>query len=260
MTKRTDDLRPSVINPEDFEVADWPNSFHDLEGERQPCDMCGHACRYVVGFRRLSTNDLIWVGQDCAQYLDSDNRVVYEMKKWRTRLANLKKREEEQAEWLARRTAMRETDSDVAEWLEQLDLSKEGTMYAFLYDMVHSYNKWGSLTEKQISAVRNIKVKREEFEAKKAAEPKPKVAVEEGRYFIEGEVLSTRWDTNEYTGGHTKKMLVVMDDGNKVWGTVPNNILDVEKGDRVLFSAKVTRNKEDEHFGYYSRPTKAERI
>jgi len=57
-------------------------------------------------------------------------------------------------------------------------------------------------------------------------------------------------------------------DGNKVWGTVPEAAflndpesgstlpLDALKGREVEFTAAVERSRDDEHFGFYKRPTK----
>ena len=60
--------------------------------------------------------------------------------------------------------------------------------------------------------------------------------------------------------GMTQKMGVKLADGNKVYGTVPNNISHVERGNKVKFVAKVERSEKDEHFGFFSRPAKAQII
>ena len=57
-------------------------------------------------------------------------------------------------------------------------------------------------------------------------------------------------------------MLVEFDDGNRVWGTVPKALFTGEtsgpEGRRVVFTAKVERSGDDEHFGFFSRPSKAQ--
>jgi hypothetical protein len=53
------------------------------------------------------------------------------------------------------------------------------------------------------------------------------------------------------------KMLVVTDTGWKVWGTMPA-ALDVDRGARVRFTATVKPSDDDPHFGFFSRPTKAQ--
>lgn len=123
---------------------------------------------------------------------------------------------------------------------------------SFAYGMGEKIRKYGSLSAKQIDAVQRgidrAKKREAEAEALKSVEP-----LAEGRYAIEGEVLTTKWQESDY--GTTLKMLVKMDDGNKVWGTVPRAIECDPKGERVNFTATVERSKDDEHFGFYKRPT-----
>lgn len=127
---------------------------------------------------------------------------------------------------------------------------------SFNLSMYWKLEKWGSLSEKQIAAVqRGIdrdKQRAAEAEALKQVEP-----LAEGRYGIEGEILTLKWQESQY--GTTLKMLVKMDDGNKVWGTCPSK-LRCEVGDRVRFFAQVERSRDDDHFGFYKRPTAAEKM
>lgn len=95
------------------------------------------------------------------------------------------------------------------------------------------------------------------YEEMKANDPDPTPVVE-GRIDIAGKVLSTKWQESLY--GDTLKMLVLDDRGFKVWGTVPAAIDDVERGNRVAFTASVERSDDDETFGFYKRPVKAELI
>lgn len=90
-----------------------------------------------------------------------------------------------------------------------------------------------------------------------AAREAAKVPVVEGRYEIQGEVLTVKVQDGQY--GSTLKMLVAVD-GYKVWGTVPSDLYGVDRGDRVAFTATVTKSDDDEAFGFYSRPTKARRL
>jgi hypothetical protein len=66
-------------------------------------------------------------------------------------------------------------------------------------------------------------------------------------------------------------MGVVDDRGFKTWGNAPEPFRgggvymvdeyverpEVERGDRVTFTARLKRSDKDEYFGFYSRPTKA---
>ncbi len=82
------------------------------------------------------------------------------------------------------------------------------------------------------------------------AEPLP-----EGRYEITGEILSTKWYYSaDY--GDTLKMLVKLENGHRVYGTVPAALDHAElEGQTVTFTGTVKRSDSDESYGYFSRPT-----
>lgn len=107
----------------------------------------------------------------------------------------------------------------------------------------------------------------EERAAARAAEPEA-TAVIEGRIAITGEVLTVKFQDNDYGGA--MKMLIRDDRGFKLWGTRPRSldgdydpndrqrwIPGAEKGDRVTFTATIERSGDDETFGFFKRPTKA---
>lgn len=114
-------------------------------------------------------------------------------------------------------------------------------------DLRERLDEFGALTERQTAAALRIA-------AEKATEPAPSPVVE-GRIEIVGKVSTTKWVDNAYGGA--LKMLVLDDRGFKVWGTVPS-ALEVEQGYRVGFTATVTASTDDESFGWYKRPSKAE--
>jgi hypothetical protein len=78
------------------------------------------------------------------------------------------------------------------------------------------------------------------------------IEVPEGRRTVEGEVVTVKWQDNAY-GGNLK--MLVQAEGYRLWGTVPRAIDDVERGDRVQFTATLTAKERG--FGFYSRPSKA---
>lgn len=130
----------------------------------------------------------------------------------------------------------------------------------------------GKLTEGQILAVQKIA-------AEQAAQPEAAPVVE-GRIVLTGKVLSVKLHENEW--GSSIKMVLLDDRGFKVWGTVPRQLEDWAytqvddetrycpksddwyghanylKGERVTFTATVTKSDKDETFGFYKRPVKAE--
>lgn len=133
-----------------------------------------------------------------------------------------------------------------------------------LGDIWGKVERYSDISEKQAAFVERMlgwldeaEQKRVEREAATAAVVASGVQVPEGRIVVEGEVLSTKWVDNDY--GSTQKMLVQNEAGWKVWGSVPSS-LDVDKGDRVQFTATVTKSDDDPLFGFFKRPAKATKI
>ena len=110
-----------------------------------------------------------------------------------------------------------------------------------------------ALTENRVLAYE----KAHDRHTKQQEEQQNAETIKEGRYLIEGEVVSTK--TVETHFGISLKMLVKDGEGYKYWGTVPSSLI-VEKGDKVSFTAKVKASSDDKLFGFYSRPTKAQTI
>lgn len=93
--------------------------------------------------------------------------------------------------------------------------------------------------------------------AKEKVEAIPASPVVEGRIVIEGQVVKAYAMENDFG---VREVMVVRDDrGFSVWGTVPSSI-DVEVGDKVVFTATVEVSDKDETFGFFKRPSKAQLI
>lgn len=86
--------------------------------------------------------------------------------------------------------------------------------------------------------------------AKTQTEPLP-----EGRITITGAVATKKTIDTAY--GTAVKMVVELDGGQRVYGTLPSALYGVERGQRVTFTATVTRSDDDHTFGWFKRPTKA---
>ena len=99
-------------------------------------------------------------------------------------------------------------------------------------------------------------------------------AITAGKHIITGKIISTKLVDGFGYNQTVLKMLVVDDRGFKVYGTVPQAIIDeavprphslgaqvwdyeVLKGQRVTFSATVQASDDDDKFGFFKRPTKA---
>ena len=134
----------------------------------------------------------------------------------------------------------------------------------------------GMVSQPQIDYLSNMWAWRNDPDPEPIVEaPKPSVPESDERIQITGTVISHRFQESDY--GETHKMLVEDDRGFRLWGTVPRSIEggdtlgyredgypiyepSLDDGDRVTFSAKVERSRDDESFGFYKRPTKAEVI
>jgi hypothetical protein len=144
------------------------------------------------------------------------------------------------------------------EWIATEDWENEPSReIRFRATLAEKLHRFGSLSPAQIAAVeKGLARDAERTAAAKVTEAAgPLVA---GRQTIEGEVVSKKFYESDRFGG-TTKILVVLDDGRKVFGGVPSALYGVSKGDRVRFDAAIETTA-DPAFGYYSRPTKAEFI
>lgn len=146
-----------------------------------------------------------------------------------------------------------ERDAFAAENAETLALVREwAPKDRFLADLLNTLdNAGGILSEGQLAAVAPAVERIKAREA--AARPVP---VTSERIRVEGRVVSKKWVENDFGG--SLKMLVECD-GFKLWGSVPRG-LGAEVDARVAFMAKVEPSSDDESFGFYSRPTKPERL
>lgn len=125
--------------------------------------------------------------------------------------------------------------------------------------------KYGSLSDAQVAAAEKGLAK-EKADAEMKAEAGP---LAEGTYELVGEIVSHKWSEDRGYGSQ-HKMLVRLDNGNKVFGTIPESLEQAHqtetdqgtaytdpKGSRVSFTATVERSRDDDHFGFFKRPRKA---
>lgn len=245
------------------------------------CQHCGHrGLRYLAFFLHRPTGEILGVGQDCAEKLNLESRSQLQIRRFR----EARRRE-------AKLAAFTEAHPQVVAFLDEYRAKVEaGERRAndFLHSISFKLKKWGELSEKQVAAVeRSIEREAEwaaEREAEEADEPDPAPAIE-GRIEITGKIVSSKYKDTQF--GSVLKMVVLDDRGFKVWGTQPDGLLaeapnpysddatasqagwiekgekwyrPADRGDRVRFTATVTRSDRDETFGFFKRPTKAEVI
>lgn len=259
-TKRTDVHRPSAIQAGDYRVIDGDDAFHYYKNGWSQCAHCGHALKYAVRFEYIPTGEVLDIGEDCATFIaPADTRIEYELLRLRKRIAKERQEAKEEEAALERRQQFELDHPDVAEFLNFVD---ENEKFGFLRDMKYNYDRWGSLTERQLAATQNIMRARQEQASKELFEAhllKDAPLSPEGRQTVEGTVLSVKGQDTDW--GYTYKMLVRLDDGNKVYGTVPAKIeqtLINQKDARIKFVATFTRKNGEDHFSYFKRPSNAE--
>lgn len=223
------------------------------------CDHCGARIRYTAILRHLPTGEHIHVGETCL-----DNRFERSTADFQ---AMRKQAELDRAEHRIKTAvaAFVAANPDLA-FMTSWETTREASTNDFVIDVAGKLRKYGELSERQVAAVRAALVRDAEWAAKKAVVQAAKDAAEAanpaqpvptGRIVLTGEVLTTKYVDSQF--GSTLKMLVKEDRGFKVWGTVPNS-LDVERGDRVAFTATVEPSKDDATFGFFTRPSKASAV
>jgi len=151
----------------------------------------------------------------------------------------------------------REEHEDLISWLD----AQDDDSHDFIFSMKEALARWGALTPKQTAAIekwRTRSIEREQTREQETDRFGVRPALPEGHRAIEGLVISTKWKDTRY--GPAYKMLILEDDGNKVFGTVPANLPHSAEivNERIFLVATVTRSDRDEHFGFFSRPTGAE--
>lgn len=163
----------------------------------------------------------------------------------RERKAEEKRVAKVEAEALKVEAAKAEFQSSHQDVLDELSNHLAG---GFGDSLREQYERAGFLSEGQVAAVRRVKVEREN-----APEASPVV---EGRIEIVGTIQSIKEHYSDY--GPSLKMVVLDDRGFKVYGTLPNAVYEAERGRRIKFVGTVERSSDDESFGFFKRPAKAE--
>ena len=158
-------------------------------------------------------------------------------------------------------------NADVVEYLAGVDLDAASQ---FVFDMAKMARQYKPLSPRQADAVRRCAAwdaERKANAAKRAAERQARaaagVAAPSGKQTVTGTVVSVKLKDTDF--GSAYKMLVRLDSGATVWGTVPRSIADVNKTTvnnllglrdvRIKLTATFQPSRDDKTFGYVSRPT-----
>lgn len=259
---RTDTHRPSVINPEDYSfvaygyqrvdgIADiafmqqqraardehmrrtggtW--SQHDHGGS---CHICGANAIYTVIFYHASTNSYIFTGTECADKLGHDDADAF-----RRHMSDARKN----AAGKAKAKLILADENIEGAWAIY-----EAHSHKIIADIVDRLVKYGDISERQIALVRKIM----DGMTQRIAERETAAPVPVGRVTIVGKILSFKVVPSQF--GEITKMLVQHETGWKVYGTKPARIKQ-GVGEVVTFDATIEPARDDNKFGFYSRPSK----
>ena len=220
------------------------------------CDCCGARFKYGCLYVHRESGEVISLGHTCAAGMDlpagpgyvrsrmaAERKVVLER---RQRFSNLRKFAQEAG----------------AQVLQDLRVDHYITK-DIRAKLIRTGAKWG-LSEKQVDLLRKLAV-----DASKPAEKHVPVPVDGERIPVTGTCVSFKCVDSMY--GFQYKMTVKVETPEGSWlvyGTCPESIVDAAqdaglsnpKGRVVTFTSKVSRGDRDPHFGFFSRPTKAELV
>ncbi len=269
------------------------------------CDHCGAYYSYGALFLHTPSGGYVAVGHDCAEgrfvtppEFAAKRRILTKViagKRVRGKIniavAELLDADPELAdalEWGAEAERLLASMESYTEYGPEV--TEEGRTYyrmigfnvRTIRDISAKLHRYGSVSEKQVAFVKRLATEGAEKQVaakRRVAEVAAMEPLTAGRQEIEGEIVSVKWQENTsgyggyYGPGGSYKMLLALDSGHRVYGTVPSALDDVYqaawkdgateadlegflKGRRVRLSATVRPKGND--FGYFSRPTKPE--
>lgn len=222
--------------------ADWRAKIHH-------CVHCGNGnVRWITAVRHTPTGDVVVFGSDCTERLAFPNTVAF-------KLALLKSRAEATTErfkiWNLREKFLAD-HPDFKDAIASID-EPVHAKNAFAKDVIAKLGQYGSLSDKQMTAVVASLKRDAEYEARKAVEAtEVKGDAPTGRVAVTGVVLSLKEQESQY--GFTTKMLVKLTNNSRVWLTAPSKAT-IERGDTITIKATWEPSKDDKSFGFGKRPT-----
>jgi hypothetical protein len=252
------------------------------------CGICGNVqAIYLVLFHHAKSNEYIVVGVNCAQKLEMGfDFKAMEMFKRRCADAREQQAGKRKAIALLSDAGLidawevydekypNHTDDCKAAGRNQFgdDNGVENACTCDIEGRVKAYGKWeertirdivgklvkfGNISEKQNAFVRSLIEKiaqRPIVEAQRQAEKDAAGPVPVGRVTMSGVVVGMqRVAVQSFSYGDDgvrTKLVIKLDNGSKVYG---NRFANLEKGDKVEFTATVEATKDDPKFGFYSR-------
>lgn len=234
------------------------------------CMVCGSVnAIYTVLFYHRPTNTYIRTGQDCADKLGMGyNRNEINLFHTAIKAANELRAGKRKAQAVLVEKGVSWRAWDVYSNPEPYKITKRGhdaldqepAEYKVLpyeeetiTDIVGKLVRYGSVSDAQVNFLNKLIDKIEQrpaIEAQRKAEAEKALPVPTGRVKITGEVLSLK-TVDGWQGEPQTKVLIRSTDGFKIWG---NRFANVEKGDKITFTATLEPSKDDPKFGFFKRP------
>lgn len=229
-------------------------AFDSENGKGRHCAHCGQFLTYAAIVVHTVSNKMIYIGETCLQNRFELATADFQRLRKAGQLNRERMRKDERIAKF------------YAEHPELFDLDALAEYDSFMESINASLCAKGELTDRQIEVaiksapkVRERIVQIKEREVKKAELIAQGVVAPEGKVAVEGEVVSLKL-TEDYGYGSTLKMTVKTDAGWCVWVTVPSALNGVERGERVQFTATLTRSDSDSLFAFGKRPSKAKNL
>lgn len=296
---RTDIHRPSAIEPSEYEFVAWElqninvmeqvylvNHYRQLLKDHMTatagkfsrhehggnCHVCGAVSETLAIYYHSPTNTYIRVGHICADKMDMSTDGGY------NNFRNAVRAEMEFQKGIAaaeRYLVKRGMQNAFEFWSvhrkgycsnyyeKMYNDGKWGKEEGIVMDMIGKLVKYGSLSERQESFLRNLMHNiehRPEMKAQREAERAIIPDCPTGRVQIVGEVVSVKRQNDDEVFNPRLVMTVKTTAGWLAWGSVPAALYDVQKGVRVEFNAQITPSQKDSKFGFFKRPTKAKKV
>lgn len=218
------------------------------------CTHCGQHIRYANVWRHTS-GEYIVTGDQCAsERMGLDSRAALD--------ADLLRKSAASRAAAAKLTAAAHAWIAANAELWERMINSRGD--SFITNMIQAVARYGNLTERQHEAAIKACDRVSTWTAPGAVcelrDPTTIVMAPEGKAItITGEVIKVESRENAY--GIRLVMTVRTDAGWLAWGTVPQSIYDVERGQRITFVADLARaSGGDGSMAFTSRPRKAEVI
>lgn len=245
-----------TLEHREAELSYWRREMESLFPARNAyrCQHCGQGnVRYVCAAKHRSTGEHVCFGDICVARLGFPNHDAFRAKMIRTKASRA-------AERAALEAKARKFAADNGLDVEALVKDPHKGNY-FIQSVIAKLFQYGSMSPRQVEAVKASAAKDHQWAAEQAARTagKPVAPAPEGQQTVRGKVVSLKWKDDGF-GYHSGswKMLVALDSGARVYGTCPV-IPDAEivRDSVVEFTATFERSKDDTSFGFFKRPRKA---